>query len=85
MLLEVFGQVFISVATTFGYLLYYLNTKFVFILIFTQWSDVGGYMFGKLYGKTKFARSISPKKTTQGVMGAIFLPTFTNSIIWLIA
>jgi phosphatidate cytidylyltransferase len=86
MLLEVFGQVFISVATTFGYLLYYLNSKYITLLVFnTQWSDVGGYMFGKIYGKTKFARSISPKKTTQGVAGAIFLPTFMNGVLWLLS
>jgi len=64
MLLEVFGHVFISLATTMGYLLYYLNKQYLLIAIFvTQFSDVGGYMFGKLFGKDKFARSISPKKT----------------------
>ena len=86
MLLEVFGQIFISVATTFGYLLHYLNKKYIMILVFNcQWSDVGGYMFGKIYGKTPFAKSISAKKTVEGVKGAIFLPTFMNGVLWLMA
>jgi phosphatidate cytidylyltransferase len=42
-------------------------------------------LFGKLYGKTQFAKSISPKKTTQGVVGAIFLPTFMNGVLWAIS
>ena len=56
------------------------------ILVFnTQWGDVGGYMFGKLYGKTSFARSISPKKTIEGIKGAIFLPTFMNGVLWFLS
>ena len=72
--------------TTFGYLLYYLNSKYVVLLVFnTSWGDVGGYLFGKIYGKTKFARSISPKKTTEGVAGAIFLTMFMSAVLWLLS
>ena len=64
MLLEVFGQVWISMTTTFAYMLYFLNPKYVMILVFTTgWSDVGGFAFGSMFGKTKFASSISAKKT----------------------
>ena len=42
-------------------------------------------MFGKLYGRDNFARSISPKKTVQGVMGAIFLPVFFMIVLYGVA
>lgn len=32
-------------------------------------------MFGRLFGKTKFVKNISPNKTTEGVVGAIVVPT----------
>ena len=51
----------------------------------TQWSDVGGYVFGNLFGKDSFAKTISPKKTLQGLAGAIFLPTFFNCLFYLVA
>jgi len=47
-------------------------------------SDIGGFMFGNLYGKTSFAKSISPKKTWEGVIGAIILPILNNCVFYLI-
>ena len=56
LLLEIFGHVFISLATTTAYLLYFLEPKFmVLVCHLAQWSDVGGLMFGKLFGKHPFA------------------------------
>jgi len=83
MLLEVFGQVFISLGSSFGYLVYFLQPKFIMLMVhMTQWSDVGGFMFGNIYGKTSFAKTISPKKTFEGVAGAIFLPTFVMCLFY---
>jgi len=85
MLLEVFGQVFISLGSSFGYLIYFLQPKFIMLMVhLTQWSDVGGYVFGNLYGKTSFAKTISPKKTFEGVMGAIFLPTAFMCLFYIL-
>jgi CDP-diglyceride synthetase len=75
MLLEVFGHVFISIATSFGYLIYYLQPNFcMYGIMISQWSDFGGLMFGSNFGKTPFASSISPSKTFEGVYGAIGWP-----------
>ena len=85
MLLEVFGQVFISLGSAFGYMIYFLQPKFTMLMVhMTQWSDVGGYLFGKLFGKNPFAKTISPNKTWEGVFGAIFLPTFVNCLFYLV-
>jgi phosphatidate cytidylyltransferase len=85
MLLEVFGHVFISVSTSFGYLLYFLNSHFVLLsLYFAQWSDVAGLIFGSIFGKTPFARSISPTKTLEGLYGALCFPIVIGFIFYFI-
>ena len=43
-------------------------------------------MGGGMFGKTPFAKSISPNKTREGVYGAIILPmVLINSIFWATA
>lgn len=37
-----------------------------------------------MYGKTSFAKTISPKKTVEGVIGGIFLATFFNCLWYLV-
>ena len=87
LLLEVFGHVFISIGSSFGYLLYFLNHKFVLYgIMITQWSDAGGMMGGGIFGKTPFAQTISPNKTREGLYGAIILPMIlVNSVFWTTA
>ncbi len=36
-------------------------------------TDVGGYVFGSLWGKTPLAPRISPKKTVEGLLGGLAL------------
>jgi len=82
-LLEVFGHIFISVAATFGYFIYYCEPKFIiFGIMMSGWSDTGGLMFGMVFGKTPFAHSISPKKTFEGVLGAILFPCTAITLIF---
>ncbi len=40
-------------------------------------SDVGGYIFGKLFGRNKLAPNISPGKTWEGFLGSALLPLLT--------
>ncbi len=54
-----------------NYILYWV----IFLAIF---SDIGGYVFGKIF-KWKKLTKISPKKTISGVFGSFFL-----SFIWLV-
>jgi len=46
----------------------------VLIVLTTIWlADSGAYFFGKKFGKRKLAISISPGKTWEGFLGALFL------------
>jgi len=43
----------------------------LFLLVVTKFSDMGAYTFGSLFGRHRFVPHISPKKTWEGVAGAI--------------
>ena len=58
--------------------LYFLNYQkgigFMLFWLITAWqSDNGALFFGSLFGTHKFVPAVSPKKTLEGVFGAIFL------------
>jgi phosphatidate cytidylyltransferase len=44
----------------------------IFLAIVTKFSDMGAYVFGSLFGRHPFAAHISPKKTWEGIAGALF-------------
>ena len=46
-------------------------------------TDIGGYIFGKILGKTKFS-VISPKKTNEGAIGGLIFSTILSFITLLI-
>lgn len=43
------------------------------VLLVTWGSDVGGYLFGRLWGKSKMAPLLSPNKTWAGAVGGVIL------------
>ena len=45
---------------------------FLFIVIVCVFTDIGGYIFGKIFKGPKLTK-ISPKKTYAGVIGSFFL------------
>lgn len=55
-----------------GLMLFVMTVKF---------ADIGAYTFGKLYGKTKFAPSISPAKSWEGMLGAVIFAAIVSSVI----
>ena len=74
---------YLSLGSSFGYLIYFLQPKFICIMIYIcQFSDIGGFVFGSIFGKTSFAKTISPKKTMEGVAGAIIFPCIMMTIFY---
>jgi len=51
------------------------NFIFLWILLIIWLSDVGGYIFGKLFGGKKLSK-LSPNKTWSGAFGSIVLSQF---------
>ena len=58
------------------------NLIFLWLIILTWLSDIGGYIFGKLFGGPKLTQ-ISPNKTWSGAIGSIFLSQFAFLIFFL--
>jgi phosphatidate cytidylyltransferase len=58
------------------------NLTFLWLIILTWLSDIGGYIFGKLFGGPKLTQ-ISPNKTWAGAIGSIFLSQFAFLIFFL--
>jgi len=44
--------------------------------------DIGGYLFGKSFGKHKIFPVTSPKKTYEGLLGSILFLLFIQSFTW---
>ncbi|HEX3011499.1 MAG TPA: phosphatidate cytidylyltransferase [Syntrophomonadaceae bacterium] len=73
----------ISAAVYLGWTLHYAEEISAFshafevivvALVLTWASDIGGYLFGYLWGKHKMVPLLSPKKTWEGAVGATILP-----------
>jgi len=58
------------------------NLIFLWLIILTWLSDIGGYIFGKLFGGLKLTQ-ISPNKTWAGAIGSIILSQFAFLIFFL--
>jgi phosphatidate cytidylyltransferase len=58
------------------------NLKFLWLILITWLTDLGGYIFGKLLGGPKLIK-ISPNKTWAGVVGSIILSQFAFLIFFL--
>ena len=58
------------------------NLTFLWLIILTWLSDIGGYIFGKLFGGPKLTQ-ISPNKTWAGAIGSIILSQFAFFIFFL--
>jgi len=52
------------------------------VIILVWLSDTGAYFFGKSFGKTKLYESISPSKTREGSLGALFTVEVTALILY---
>ena len=54
---------------------------FLFIITICIFTDIGGYIFGKIFKGPKLTK-ISPKKTYSGVLGSFFLPFIAVLVIY---
>ena len=74
--LSLFGSVYTGFFFSYALALGRTESAFYLLLlvfILTWASDVGGYLFGRVWGKHKLAPRLSPGKTVEGSAGAIVL------------
>ncbi|MCK3777745.1 phosphatidate cytidylyltransferase [Ensifer sesbaniae] len=55
-----------------------------FLVIVVQSSDVLQYVWGKLFGRTKIAPTLSPSKTVEGFIGGVASATLIGASLWWI-
>jgi len=66
------AQLFIVLPLFYFHLLKGLGRFYPLILLFAIWaSDTGAFVFGKNFGKRRLVPAISPKKTYEGLAGAM--------------
>jgi len=58
------------------------NLKFLWLILVAWLTDIGGYIFGKLFGGPKLIK-ISPNKTWSGAFGSLILSQFACLILFL--
>lgn len=57
----------------------------VWVIAVAKFSDVGGYLIGSRFGKTKLAPMISPGKTVEGAIGGIAMSALVGIVLFLLA
>ncbi|HZK42798.1 MAG TPA: phosphatidate cytidylyltransferase [Syntrophomonadaceae bacterium] len=78
--LILFPALYIGISLSFAILINNQPDGFVLMLavfLLTWSSDVGGYIFGKKWGKRKLAPALSPNKTWEGSLGGVILTIIT--------
>ena len=82
-LLKFLGMVFLlfSFYATFKFRNENNFEDFLLIIIICIFTDIGGYIFGKLFKGPKLTK-ISPKKTYAGVLGGFFLSLIAGVIFY---
>jgi phosphatidate cytidylyltransferase len=58
------------------------NLNFLWLILIAWLTDIGGYIFGKLFGGPKLIK-ISPNKTWAGAFGSLILSQFAFIIFFL--
>ena len=70
-----FGIIYLIISFGTAYFLRLNNDFFIFLLVLLIciFTDIGGFIFGKLFKGPKLTK-ISPKKTYAGLFGSFFMP-----------
>ncbi len=78
--ITLFGVIYVFFLLSFAMALRHLPERkgmaaLIGVLLMAKVTDIGGYFFGKSFGKRKLCPTISPNKTIEGALFGIFLCT----------
>jgi len=59
-----------------------LNKYYLFLIGLVSLTDISGYFVGKTIGKNSLCPSISPKKTVEGFIGSLIIPSVIFFILF---
>ena len=78
-LYKIFGIIFLILSFYSAFLLrdYAGLNFFLFIILISIFTDIGGYIFGKFFKGPKLTK-ISPNKTYSGAIGSLIMPVFAG-------
>ena len=80
------GYIFLLISFFSAYSIRHIDenslSNFIFVLIICISTDLGGYIFGKIFNGPKLTK-ISPKKTYAGVFGGYILAVLLTSLIMI--
>ena len=78
-LYKILGIIFLilSFYSAFHLRMYAGLNFFLFIILTSIFTDIGGYIFGKFFKGPKLTK-ISPNKTYSGVIGSLIMPVFAG-------
>ena len=86
-LTTLFGFIFLIISIYFAYSLRgdELSTKtlFLWLILICVFSDIGGYFFGKTFGKRKITK-ISPNKTYAGMYGSFLFSLIPSIFVYFL-
>lgn len=58
-----------------------LGPAYVLFALMIAWmADTGGYIFGRIFGRTKLYEAVSPKKTREGLLGSIVFSVAASTV-----
>jgi phosphatidate cytidylyltransferase len=82
-IIKFFGILFLFLSILTAYLLRntYGTEIFVFVILISILTDLGGYIFGKIFKGPKLTK-ISPNKTYSGAIGSLII-SLTGSLIYI--
>lgn len=83
----IFGILYVFFLLSFAFTLRYLPHGiciFIMVLLISKFGDIGGYLFGRKYGKHKLVEFISPNKTIEGACFSLVSSTAVAVIFNLI-
>lgn len=52
----------------------------LFALMIAWMGDTGGYVFGRIWGRTKLYEAVSPKKTREGLLGSLVFSMAASAV-----
>lgn len=80
------GPFFLTSLMSLSALLHYGKWAYLIwtLLLVNFGMDIGAWLFGRNFGKTKLWPSVSPNKTVEGLFGGIFFSATIGTFLWWI-